>query len=379
MNSWIGTDESGKGDYFGGLVIAGVMVDEHTEPKLIELGVKDSKKLSDSKVKLLSKEVQKICPHSVVMIGPEKYNELYSKLHNLNHILAWGHARVIENLLKKVNCELVITDQFGDKKYIENALMKRGKQVKLEQYPKAENNLAVAAASVLARDKFLDGLSKISAQIKVSLPKGASEKVEQVAKDLVGNYGNTILNEIAKVHFKTTNKINEQSYPALTVSDSKRLWAPWRAEYIYSPQPEKCIFCEALAKKNDESYLLYRGSKSFVMINLFPYNNGHLMVAPYRHIADTEKLTSEEISSIVELIKKSIKALNTTMNPAGFNIGMNIGAIAGAGVRDHIHIHIVPRWTGDTNFMPVISDTKIISQSIEECYKLLKKAFDKNV
>ena len=207
MNVWIGTDESGKGDYFGSLVIAGVMVDNTTAVKLKELGVKDSKLLSDSRVKLLSESIRNLCHFSVVAIGPIKYNELYSKLHNLNRILAWGHARVIENLLEETYCDTVITDKFGDKTYIEKALMSKGKQINLIQRPKAEDDIAVASASVIARDKFLTELRKLSTQIGMQLPKGAGYQVEEMAIHLTKKLGYDILNKIAKVHFKTTQKL----------------------------------------------------------------------------------------------------------------------------------------------------------------------------
>lgn len=387
MNSWIGTDESGKGDYFGGLIIAGVIVNETTASKLKELGVKDSKKLSDSRAKSLSETIQKLCPYEVVAISSRKYNELYSKLRNLNRILAWGHARVIENLLEKVNCDTVIADQFGDKRYIEKALMTRGKRTKLIQRPKAEDDIAVGAASVVARDRFLVELEKLSSQVGVQLPKGAGAQVEEVAQSLVEKHGKGILNKVAKLHFRTSGKIlrsTESEIQNIGVNvknegNGERLWAPWRIKYIYSQKSEGCIFCEAnpnTSQEDEKAFVLYRGAKGFVIMNTFPYNNGHLMIAPYRHIGSIEELTQEEVGSIFELVQKSVEVLKLKMKPEGFNIGINLGKVAGAGVEGHIHIHIVPRWTGDTNFMPVISDTKVISQSLQEAYKLLKEGFE---
>ncbi len=214
MNNWIGTDESGKGDYFSGLSVAGVMVDISVASKLKELGVKDSKKLTDSKVKILSDSIREICLYSVVSIGSEKYNELYARLRNLNLILGWAHARVIENLLidmerkfPKVNCELIIVDKFGNEKYIKNALMEKGRQVKLEQRVRAESDIAVAAASILARDGFLKELRKTGGKIETVLLKGAGDKVEELARELIKKHGKEVLNKIAKIHFKTTQKV----------------------------------------------------------------------------------------------------------------------------------------------------------------------------
>lgn len=388
MNSWIGTDESGKGDYFGGLVIAGVVVDNTTATKLKELGVKDSKKLSDSKVKSLSNSIQKLCTYDIVVINPPKYNELYSKLHNLNRILAWGHARVIENLLSRMEqklplysgineCDTAIADKFGDKKYIEKALMTRGKSIKLVQRPKAEDNIAVAAASVVARNRFVMELEKLSTQIEIQLPKGAGQQVDEVAQSLVEKYGHEILKKIAKVHFKTSLKFHVSGNVGSPKGNKlKRLWAPWRSKYIHSPSQGECIFCRANSRKDEESFVLYRGTNGLVIMNIFPYNNGHLMVAPTRHVASIEELTKEEVISIFDLVQKSVKVLRLKMEPHGFNIGLNIGRIAGAGIEYHLHIHIVPRWAGDTNFMPVVSDTKVISQSLDEAYELLKGGFE---
>ncbi len=386
MKKWIGTDESGKGDYFSGLVVAGVMVDESTASKLKELGVKDSKRLSDSRVKVLSDSIREICPHSVVSIGPERYNELYSRLRNLNRILGWAHARVIENLVTQTSCELVIADKFGNKRYIEKALMEKGKQIRLEQREKAESDPAVAAASILARDGFLKELKKTGDKIGVLLPKGAGIQVEEMAQDLVKKHGEGVLGSIAKVHFKTTQKLKANcSSPQDSANWEKaerldRIWAPWRTKYIFSPLAEECIFCEAAKTEHRQpntDFVLYRGEKAFVIMNIFPYNNGHLMVAPYRHTANVEELTQEEVDSLFKLVQKSVKVLKAKMRPQGFNIGMNLGKVAGAGIEEHLHIHIVPRWNGDTNFMPVVSETKVISQSLEEAYKLLKEGFTK--
>jgi ribonuclease HIII len=203
----IGTDESGKGDYFGPLVVAGVFLPEEQESVLAELGVKDSKKFSDKRVRELADLIKMGYTHSIVAIGPEKYNGLYSKLRNLNRILAWAHARAIENILEDVNCKLAITDQFGDRAYVLNALMKKGKTIDLIQRPKAEEDLAVAAASILARAEFLKRLYFLSQDIGIELPKGASPLVEEAGLKLVKAQGTQALDRVAKKHFKITARI----------------------------------------------------------------------------------------------------------------------------------------------------------------------------
>lgn len=203
----IGTDESGKGDYFGPLVVAGVFIPEEQQKVLTELGVKDSKRFSDNRVRELAVLLKEGYKHSVVVIGPEKYNELYLKLRNLNRILAWAHSRAIENILEEVHCSLAITDQFGDKSYVLNALMKRGKKIELIQRPKAEGDLAVAAASILARAEFLKRLYFLSQDAGVDLPKGASRLVEEAGLRLVKQKGVEALDAVAKKHFKITGRI----------------------------------------------------------------------------------------------------------------------------------------------------------------------------
>jgi len=203
----IGTDESGKGDYFGPIVVAGVFLPEGQEAVLSEFGVKDSKRTSDHRAGELAEIIKRGYLYSVVSIGPERYNELYSKLRNLNRILAWGHSRAIENILEKVDCRLAITDQFGDKAFVINALMKKGKRIDLVQKPKAEEDMAVAAASLLARAEFLKRLHFLSQEVGVELPKGASALVEEAALELAKKHGPQILEKVAKTHFKTTERI----------------------------------------------------------------------------------------------------------------------------------------------------------------------------
>jgi ATP adenylyltransferase len=148
-----------------------------------------------------------------------------------------------------------------------------------------------------------------------------------------------------------------------------KLWAPWRVAYIRNPG-KGCFFCQGLQAKDQRQVLIIEKSKNaFIIMNRFPYNNGHIMVAPIRHIPSFEQLDDDEILDIHHLLTRAVKALSITMNPQGFNIGINQGRIAGAGVIDHMHIHIVPRWQGDTNFMPVLSDTKVVSESLLDTYE----------
>lgn len=157
----------------------------------------------------------------------------------------------------------------------------------------------------------------------------------------------------------------------------KVLWAPWRIEYIRSPKHDGCIFCDFPKENRDkERLILYRGEKAFVIMNNYPYNPGHVMVAPYRHVANWEELTDEELLEIMKLTQLMIRAIKKAMNPDGFNLGVNLGRVAGAGIDSHVHLHIVPRWNGDTNFMPVIADTKVIPESLEEAYDELKRAIE---
>ena len=207
--NWIGTDESGKGDYLGPLVIACVFCNSSLEAELKALDVRDSKKISDGKILDLAQQIKKICPFNIVAIGPEKYNALYEKMKNLNKLLAWGHARVIENFLDSLDSEVdyIISDKFGDERFIERALMEKGKNIKLEQRVKAEEDLAVAAASILARAEFLNRLHKLSSEYGQNLPKGSSETVNQVAKKIVQTKGEEALKRIAKLHFKNTVQV----------------------------------------------------------------------------------------------------------------------------------------------------------------------------
>ncbi|HMS56077.1 MAG TPA: ribonuclease HIII [Fimbriimonadaceae bacterium] len=201
----IGVDESGKGDYFGPLVIAACYVGpEH----LAELdGVKDSKKLTDPMALRLSDVIRRTCPHAIVAIGPSKYNELYEKFRNLNSLLSWGHARAIENVLEKQPSELVISDQFADPSGLKRRLFQLGKEVELRSMVRAESDIAVAAASILARAEFLRRLIRLGEESGMTLPKGASNLVIEAGKRYVTKHGKENLGNVAKLHFKTTQTV----------------------------------------------------------------------------------------------------------------------------------------------------------------------------
>lgn len=203
----IGIDESGKGDYFGPLVVAAVFVDATTEGELALMQVRDSKKISDGRILEMAPDIKTICPHSIIAIGPHKYNELYAKIRNLNRLLAWGHAKALETLLERVSCVRAISDQFGDERLILNALQEKGRKIVLEQRTKAESDLAVAAASILARAEFLLRLERLSDEVGTTLPKGASPAVELAARMVIKKHGQERLDSVAKLHFKTTQAV----------------------------------------------------------------------------------------------------------------------------------------------------------------------------
>ncbi len=160
-----------------------------------------------------------------------------------------------------------------------------------------------------------------------------------------------------------------------------RLWAPWRLGYISSARnkaPSGCLFCrEGRASNRANEHIIYRGRLGYTLLNRFPYNNGHLMIVPYRHVGRLEALTPEEWLELLDLAKDAMTRLKKALHPHGFNLGINFGRVAGAGIPGHLHLHIVPRWVGDTNFMPVLADTKVISQSLASAARLLRKAHPK--
>lgn len=207
----IGIDESGKGDFFGPLVIAGCYTDREITRKLKDAGVQDSKSIgSDARIRALAETIRTTpgIATTVVMIGPVRYNALYEKFGNLNELLAWGHARAIENLLEqRPDCPRALSDQFGNPRLIERALMDKGQKIELQQRTKAESDTAVAAASILARERFIEWLRKTGKEYSVEMPRGASALVKKVACDLVKVHGNGILANVAKCHFKTAAEI----------------------------------------------------------------------------------------------------------------------------------------------------------------------------
>jgi ribonuclease HIII len=207
--NYIGTDESGKGDFFGPLVVAGVLVDKITISKLKELGVRDSKTITDYNIKKLAIKIKSLVKnrYDIIPIKPEKYNELYSKMGNVNLILGWAHAKVIENILSSFEVEEAISDKFGNEKTILNALQEKGRQIKLHQVTNAERYTAVAAASILARDAVIKWFEINSRKLEIKIPKGASAEVENSARKVIENFGKDVLPRLVKMHFKTSKRI----------------------------------------------------------------------------------------------------------------------------------------------------------------------------
>ena len=203
---YIGTDESGKGDFFGPLVIAGVFVDEEIKRKLDDIGVRDSKKIAHLSIQKLADNIKKIAGYSsfnIVVINPARYNELYAKFGNLNRLLAWGHAKVLENILTNKEVPAAISDKFGDERLIQNSLQEKGKKLELYQFHKAEKYTAVAAASILARDRFNHWFDTKKREMKIDLPKGAAGKVTETARKIKSEFGAELLEQLTKTHFKT--------------------------------------------------------------------------------------------------------------------------------------------------------------------------------
>jgi len=207
----MGVDESGKGDFFGPLVVVAAFSDADLLEKMREMNVRDSKNISSDNVALgLGREIRKLLGNrfAVVKVGPSAYNRLYTKIRNVNRLLAWGHARSIENLLDVVpNCPRALSDQFGSKEQVEKALMQKGREITLEQKHRAESDLAVAAASVIARELFLRSLKDLEEKYGMEFRKGASAGVKEMAVELVKKHGPKVLLETAKCHFKTTDAV----------------------------------------------------------------------------------------------------------------------------------------------------------------------------
>jgi ribonuclease HIII len=213
-----GVDESGKGDFFGPLVIAGVYVDRGIARKLMDAGVQDSKRItSDTRIRALADEIRKnsMGLFEVVLIGPAKYNELYEKFGNLNKLLAWGHARVIENLLgKKPDCPRSLSDQFADARLIEQSLLRHGQKIDIQQRPRAESDIAVAAASILAREGFINWLDREGKKLGIRLERGVSPAVKAGAEKLIKEKGPDALRQVAKVHFRTAHDVAPEHFAA---------------------------------------------------------------------------------------------------------------------------------------------------------------------
>jgi len=162
----------------------------------------------------------------------------------------------------------------------------------------------------------------------------------------------------------------------MSVMTERPLWAPWRIEYITGSKDDECIFCAAGARDDGgpAERPLDRGDRCFTMLNAFPYAPGHVMVAPYRHVGALDELTDDELVELMPLARRAIGAMREAMTPDGFNVGLNLGGVAGAGIADHLHLHVVPRWDGDTNFMPLLADTRVIAQALDATYDVLSEA-----
>jgi ribonuclease HIII len=213
-----GVDESGKGDFFGPLVIAGAYVDRGIARKLLDAGVQDSKRIgSDARIRALSAEIRKTVMglSETILIGPERYNELYQKFGNLNRLLGWGHARVIENLLaKKPDCPRALSDQFADPRVIQDSLLQHGRKIQLEQRTKAESDIGVAAASILARAAFIDWLDRHGRELGMRLDRGASAQTKATAEKIVRQAGPEALRKLAKIHFRTAHEVAPEHFTA---------------------------------------------------------------------------------------------------------------------------------------------------------------------
>ncbi len=221
-----GIDESGKGDFFGPLVIAGVYTDRAIARRFLDSGIQDSKRIgSDAKIHQFAEMIRTTpgVAFEVILIGPERYNDLYEKFGNLNNLLGWGHARVIENLLeKRPECPRALSDKFADERVIKKALLQRGQAIQLEQRTKAESDLAVAAASILAREAFIDWLDRHGKKAGLTLGRGVSAPIKEAARKIVAQGGPGALRQFAKVHFRTAHEIAPDHYAAPA---PKR---PWR-------------------------------------------------------------------------------------------------------------------------------------------------------
>lgn len=203
----MGSDEAGKGDFFGPLCVAAVYADSEGISRLLKLGIKDNKKLSDKKAMEFAKIIREEFKHHIVRINPEKYNELYSKFKNLNHLLAWGHATVLEQLSKDVDCDFAMIDKFASESLISNAVKRKSSHLNLKIFPRAEEDVVVAAAAILARVAFLNGLENLGQIIDLELPKGASNLTKTAARKILKLHGAEGLQKVCKKHFQTYQEI----------------------------------------------------------------------------------------------------------------------------------------------------------------------------
>lgn len=168
--------------------------------------------------------------------------------------------------------------------------------------------------------------------------------------------------------------VDEQGHDQ-AAGDGRPLWAPWRIEYILAPKDGDCFLCAKAASRDQGDHVIARGTAAFVLLNVFPYNAGHVLIAPYRHVADLTDMDTAELTEMMTLTVKAEKVMRRTMNPQGFNLGFNLGEAAGAGVRDHVHAHLIPRWVGDTNFMSAIGATRVVPQALADTAALLREAW----
>lgn len=203
----IGVDESGKGDFFGPLVIASVLADEAAVLQLEGLGVRDSKTLSNKRISELDQAIRDKCTHAVVLIGPEKYNELYARIRNLNKLLAWGHAQAIENITKEHEADRAISDKFGKPELIESAVGRKGIEIEITQIVRGEQIIQVAAASIVARAAFVRRMRQLSNEFGVELPLGAGTGVDIAGRKIVQKFGVKVLDRLAKTHFKNYKRV----------------------------------------------------------------------------------------------------------------------------------------------------------------------------
>lgn len=211
FNPHIGIDESGKGDFFGPLCIAGVFVSAEHVDTLRKIGVTDSKLLSDPQIMKIAAEIKKTCPYHVVQINPQRYNEIYAGFKNLNSLLGWGHATAIEKLAEQTGCKSVLIDQFAGEHVVKTALKRKGLSLALEQRHRGEEDIAVAAASILARNAFVHGLKALSKEVGIELPKGCAAAVVKAARQVLREKGEEELTRICKQHFKTFDQIRGRS------------------------------------------------------------------------------------------------------------------------------------------------------------------------